>query len=61
MFSDFIDLVKNKTTLLILLLIGVLVSIYAGKLVYNRETDEFIFLLEEISVIKYRPYQGSYF
>ncbi|WP_407680270.1 sensor domain-containing diguanylate cyclase [Candidatus Chordibacter forsetii] len=39
MFSDFIDIVKNKTTLLILLVIGVLVSVYAGKLVYNRETD----------------------
>ena len=39
MVSDLIDLVLNKSTLLVLLLIGLLLSVYAGKLVYDRETD----------------------
>jgi diguanylate cyclase (GGDEF)-like protein len=39
MVSDLIDLVRNKSTLLVLLLIGLLLSVYAGKLVYDRETD----------------------
>ena len=37
--SSSIDLIKNKTTLLLLLIIGVGVSFYAGKLVYDRETN----------------------
>jgi len=34
-----LELVKNKSTLVILLIIGVVVSVYAGKLIYDRETD----------------------
>ena len=39
MIDSVLELVKNKSTLVILLIIGVVVSIYAGKLIYDRETD----------------------
>lgn len=39
MIDRVLELVKNKSTLVILLIIGVVVSIYAGKLIYDRETD----------------------
>ncbi len=38
-FSKLLDLIKNKSTLLFLLVIGIGISFYAGKLVYDRETD----------------------
>ena len=39
MLSKVIDLIKNKTTLFIILIIGVVVSFYTGKLVYDQETN----------------------
>ena len=33
------QLLKNKSALVILLIIGVVVSVYAGKLIYDRESD----------------------
>ncbi len=39
MIDRVLELVKNKSTLVILLIIGVVVSVYAGKLIYDRETD----------------------
>ena len=39
MIERVLELVKNKSTLVILLIIGVVVSVYAGKLIYDRETD----------------------
>ena len=39
MLSKVIDIIKNKTTLFIILIIGVVVSFYTGKLVYDQETN----------------------
>ena len=37
MIKSVFELLKNKSTLVILLIIGVVVSVYAGKLIYDRE------------------------
>jgi diguanylate cyclase (GGDEF)-like protein len=39
MIKSPLEFLKNKSTLVILLIIGIVISVYAGKLIYDRETD----------------------